>query len=325
MVRLILGSIFDSKCDLLIIPCNDSGGITYSVSQEILSNDLPVPFLQMRPGEVHFEELNGKFANASVLGYAASVSVVERRSRVEYLQKISESIERYCISNFLHIVNIPLLGTGAGHMQAKDSFEILKARFEDSSSICLNIFAYSAEDYSKINHQVESTIKNPRVFISYAGNDQNNSLWVKNLASKLRENGVDARLDVFHLKPGRDLPQWMTNELIMADKVLLICDRFYAEKADSRKGGVGWETMIIQGDMLSHADTGKYICIVKDKEIDKGLPIYVRSKYSVHWPDGNFSEEDFKILLYDIFDCDTEPELGEIPAFIREKMPAKKV
>lgn len=325
MVKLILGSTFDSKCDLLIIPCNDFGGITHSVSQEILSNDLPVPSLQMRPGEVVFVENTGKFANASVLGYAAAVSVLERRSRVEYLQKIAQSIERYCIINSLHIVNIPLLGTGAGHMQPQDSFEVLKPQFEDSSSICLNVFAYSAEVYSKINHQIENTINNPRVFISYAGNDQSNSLWVKSLAKRLRENGVDARLDVFHLKPGQDLPQWMTNELIMADKVLLICDRFYAEKADSRRGGVGWETMIIQGDMLSHADTGKYICIVKDKEIDKGLPIYVRSKYSVHWPNGDFSEEDFKALLYNIFDCDIEPELGDIPAFIREKMSVKKV
>lgn len=325
MVRLILGSIFDSKCDLIIIPCNDYGGLSHSVIREMESNGLSISALRMRPGEVYFEENNSEFTNATAIGYAASVSVRERLSKSDYLVQICKQIERYCMSNSLHIINIPLLGTGAGHMQPQDSFEVLKAQFEDSSSIYLNVFAYSAEIYNKINHQVENAIKNPRVFISYAGNDQSNSLWVKNLASRLRENGVDARLDAFHLKPGKDLPQWMTNELIMADKVLLICDRFYAEKADSRKGGVGWETMIIQGDMLSHADTGKYICIVKDTEIDKGLPIYVRSKYSIHWPNGNFSEEDFKILLYDIFDCDTEPELGEIPAFIKEKKPVKKV
>ena len=90
MVNLLLGSIFDSKCDLLIIPCNDHGAVTASVSKEISLNDLPWPYLEMRPGEVHFEEINRKFSNASVLGYAASVS--ERRSRVEYLQNISKSI-----------------------------------------------------------------------------------------------------------------------------------------------------------------------------------------------------------------------------------------
>lgn len=327
MVKLILGSIFDSKCDLLVIPCNNRGGIARSVSREILLNDLPVPRLEMKPGEVCFLEVNGTFANASALGYAASVSTEEHRSTAEYLRKISNSIEQYCIRNSLHNVNIPLLGTGAGHMQPQDSFEILKSCFEKSSSICLNIFAYSAEVYSKISRQVEKTadvIKNPRVFISYAGNDQRNRAWVKNLACRLRENGVNARLDIFHLKSGEDLPQWMTNELIMADKVLLICDKYYAEKADSRRGGAGWETMIIQGDMLSHSETCKYICIVRDKEIDKGLPIYVRSKYSLHWPNEELPEEEFKTLLYDLFDCDREPEIGEIPPYIKEKMLVNK-
>lgn len=327
MVKLIVGSIFDSKCDLLIIPCNDSGGIAYSILQEIAANNLPQPRLRMRPGEIHFEEITGRFANAYAVGYAASVSTKERRCRTEYLRDISQKIKEYCKNNSIHIVNIPLLGTGAGHMRPEDSFEILKTEFEEVNSICLNIFAYSAEAYSRIERQAEAgvnTVKNPRVFISYAGNDQKNRLWVKNLASRLRENGVDARVDIFHLKPGQDLPQWMTNELIMADKVLLICDKFYAEKADTRRGGVGWETMIIQGDMLSHSETCKYICIVRDQEVDKGLPIYVRSKYSLHWPNENYPEEEFETLLYDIFDCDREPGIGEIPAFIKEKIAASK-
>jgi hypothetical protein len=46
-----------------------------------------------------------------------------------------------------------------------------------------------------------------------------------------------------------DLQQWMSNELSMADKVLVVCDEVYKRKADGRLGGVGWETMIIQGDI----------------------------------------------------------------------------
>ncbi len=320
MVRLILGSIFDSKCDLIIIPCNEYGAISYSVIQDMKSNNLPVSQRHMRPGEVYFEENNSKFTNASVIGYAASVSVMEQLSKADYLERISNSIERYCLNNSLHIVNIPLLGTGAGHMQPQESFEILKAHFENNISIDLNVFAYSSEIYSRISSigSNDNAIRNPRVFISYAGNDQDNRSWVKSLASRLRKNGVDARLDMFHLKPGQDLPQWMTNELIMADKVLLICDKYYAEKADSRKGGVGWETMIIQGDMLLHSDTCKYICIVRNQEIDKGLPIYARSRYSLHWPRAEILEEDFRGLLYNIFDCNVEPSIGPIPTFIKE-------
>ena len=46
----------------------------------------------------------------------------------------------------------------------------------------------------------------------------------------------------------------MTNEAIQADKVILICDQFYAEKANVLKGDVGWDPMIIQGDMLTQGD-----------------------------------------------------------------------
>ena len=105
-------------------------------------------------------------------------------------------------------------------MQPQESFEILKTHFENNNSITINIFAYSAEIYSKLNHNSASNsneVKNPRVFISYTGNDPDNRTWVKNLANKLRKNGVDARLDMFHLKVGQELPQWMTNELMMAD------------------------------------------------------------------------------------------------------------
>lgn len=139
----------------------------------------------------------------------------------------------------------------------------------------------------------------------------------------MRECGVDARLDIFHLKPGQDLPQWMTNELIMADKVLLICDKYYAEKADNRKGGVGWETMIIQGDMLSRQEQNKYIAILRDKNIDQSLPIYVKSKYALNWADKSHIDKEFDNLLLYLFDCDVEPPIGEIPLFIKKQLNKK--
>jgi hypothetical protein len=46
-----------------------------------------------------------------------------------------------------------------------------------------------------------------------------------------------------------DLPQFISNELTLADRVVLVSDEKYAEKADGRVGGVGWETMIVQGDI----------------------------------------------------------------------------
>lgn len=325
MIQLIKGSIFDAKCDLIIIPCNNMGGITSSIQNEIMINGLPYFNRQIPLGDIQFIENTGNIANASVVGYAASVDANgHTASSKELLENIMKKIKICCQEQDLHKVNIPLLGTGAGGLSAKTSYDVIKSEFENDRSISICIYVLSENVYQQIideRVQVKNDIiKNPRVFISYTATDIENRNWVKNFACKLRKNGVNARIDIFHLKPGQDLPQWMTNELIMADKVLLICDKYYAEKADSRKGGVGWETMIIQGDLMSKQEHNKYIAILRDKDIDQGLPIYVKSRYALNWADENQMEKNFNEFLLCLFDCDIEPPIGEIPSFVKEKL-----
>lgn len=324
MIQLIKGSIFDSKCDLIIIPCNNMGGVTLSMQKELMVNDLPYFGKEMVSGDIDFVENTGTFSNASVIGYAASVDVVQQASAENTLKKIMHKIKMCCKEKQLSKVNIPLLGTGAGRLPVQTSYEIIKSQFEKDTDLLLCVYAFSDEIYDELLEEKdtdnEGVIKNPRVFISYTGTNNKNRDWVKGFACRLRKNGVDARVDMFHLKPGQDLPQWMTNELIMADKVLLICDKYYAEKADNRKGGVGWETMIIQGDMLSKQEQNKYVAILRDKDIDQSLPIYVKSRYALNWADESQVDIEFEELLFYLFDCDTEPPIGEIPSFIKSKL-----
>lgn len=255
MIKLFQGSIFNSKCDLIIIPCNNMGGVSKSIRDEIVVNDLPRLNKPITTGGVVFIQTTGRFANASMVGYAASVDSYTRTSSEDILQKILQSIKQCCTEQSFQKVNIPLLGTGAGRLSAKVSYEIMKLNFLDDPNVSLCVYANSPNMYNEVisekKAEQNNCVKCPRVFISYTGTDLQNRKWVKNFACKLRECGVNARLDMFHLKPGQDLPQWMTNELIMADKVLLICDKYYAEKADNRKGGVGWETMIIRKRKIS--------------------------------------------------------------------------
>ena len=100
---------------------------------------------------------------------------------------------------------------------------------------------------------------------------------------------------------------------------MLFRSKYYAQKADNRNGGVGWETMIIQGDMLSKQQQNKYLAILRDPNIDQSLPIYVKSKYALNWAKETVTEEDYKELLFNLFDCDIEPPIGEIPEFIKQK------
>lgn len=323
MIKLINGSIFGDKCDLLIVPANNLGGVTHSIHEAINGNGLPYLHKHIEIGDVQFIQVTNRFSNALTIGYAASVDVSTESSSELILESIAKKIKNYCYNQSLQKVNIPLLGTGSGKLSAHSSYAVLKKEFENDTWIMLCLYIPSEDTYHELvkesTSSTNSGIKNPRVFISYTGTDNNNREWVKELACKLRSNGVNARIDMFHLKPGQDLPQWMTNELMMADKVLLICDKYYAQKADDRNGGVGWETMIIQGDMLSKQQQNKYLAILRDSDIDQSLPIYVKSKYALNWAKDDITDEDFNELLLHLFDCDIEPPIGEIPAFIRKK------
>lgn len=328
MIQIIQGSIFDSKCDLLIVPCDSAGGVTQSVYTNLHERGLPTTVGRIPYGRVHFRESRYEFA--ATIGYAASVNVDTITSEAQAISQIAHEIVRYSAENQIRIVNIPLLGTGAGGMTPVDSFESLRAVFSMEEEITFNIFCFRREAYQNLSAASglalrAQPIAHPRVFISYTGIDKENALWVKSLAEALRKSGVDARLDVFHLKPGFDLPQWMTNEVIMADKVLLVCDKYYMEKADFRKGGVGWETMVIQGDMLAQGDNKqKYIAIIREDAADEAIPIYMKSKYAFSWgKNSDIDPERLRDLVLCIFDCDTEPDLGPVPEYVIESIGKK--
>jgi len=326
MYQLKQGSVFDQKCDIVIIPCNNYGGITSLVRNDLVAYGLPTSIEISTPGQVIFKTCPKHFTISSVIGYSASVETcfAYQSSSHEIVHNICNQIIYYCKDNSLRFINIPLLGVGAGQLPFRESFEIIKECFAKEPYIKVNIFALSKKKYNllkKFESQSEiNTEIHPRVFISYTGNSENNRNWVKNLCIKLRQNGVDARCDIFHLKLGQDLPQWMTNEIVLANKVLLICDKYYLSKIDSHRGGVSWETMIIQGDMLMNQDTNKYICIMREENPELSLPIYMRTKYSLCCSKDNIEDSTFNQLLLSLFDCEGKriPPLLPLPQFIKD-------
>jgi hypothetical protein len=101
---------------------------------------------------------------------------------------------------------------------------------------------------------------NPKAFISYSWSSQEHQQWVLDLASQLRESGVDVTIDKWDLREGHDAIQFM--EKMVTDKeikkVIMVLDRTYAEQADGRKGGVGTETQIISPEIYAKADQNKF-------------------------------------------------------------------
>ena len=324
MIFINYGSVFDSKCDLLILPCDSAGNVTSWVYQEIINHNLNFSYKSVPYGKVLFIESSEEYGKSNYVGFAASVNVKTISSGKEAIVSIMKEVILFC-RNQEHkctTVNIPVLGTGAGGLDYSDVISWYK-ELADNINLEINVFIPSEKEYILYREDTDEVVTktqkftNPRVFISYCRKDKKIESWVKSLTDKLRQNGVDAILDQYNLKPGNDLPQWMTNEIIKAQKVLLICDKNYSERSDMRKAGVGWETMIIQGDMLFHGDNNsKYIAIACDG-FDENLPIYVKSKLGISKKE---IDKDFNALLTYIFEIDTAPELGQIPDWVMKKL-----
>lgn len=142
----------------------------------------------------------------------------------------------------------------------------------------------------------------------------------------MRHDGVDVKLDVWDLKEGQDkyafMEQCVTN--LNIDKVLIMSDKAYMEKADRRSGGVGDETAIISSQVYGNADQNKFIPIVMERD-EKGkayLPAYLESRIYRDLSGDNY-EEEYEALLRIIFDepSHRKPEIGERPIWLSKDRP----
>ena len=166
--------------------------------------------------------------------------------------------------------------------------------------------------------------ENPKLFISYSWTSPENEQWVLNLATELRESGVDVILDKWDLKEGQDanvfMEKMVTDPLIK--KVALVCDHAYAEKSDSRSGGVGTETQIITPEIYQKADQNKFVAIIAERD-EQGrayLPVYYKSRIYIDLSDTDLYSKNFEQLIRWIYDKPfyEKPDLGSKPAFLSD-------
>lgn len=163
-----------------------------------------------------------------------------------------------------------------------------------------------------------------KLFISYSWSASEHEQWVVDLATELRESGVDVILDKWDLKEGHDavafMEQMVTNKDIA--KVAIICDETYATKADGRAGGVGTETQIISREVYENQAQEKFVAIVSEKDGNGKpyLPTYYKSRIYIDLSEADKYSENFEKLLRWIFDKPlyVKPELGSKPSFLEE-------
>ena len=165
---------------------------------------------------------------------------------------------------------------------------------------------------------------NPKLFISYSWTSPEHQQWVIDFATNLRECGIDVILDKWDLREGHDAYAFM--EKMVTDpeikKVVLICDRNYAEKSDERRGGVGTETQIISPQIYAKADQDKFVAVVRERDDsdEPYLPTYYNSRIYIDLSDEDLFSTNFEQLLRWIYDKPLyiKPDLGKKPAFLND-------
>jgi hypothetical protein len=155
----------------------------------------------------------------------------------------------------------------------------------------------------------------PVVFISYSHDTPTHKKWVGDLASRLVENGVEVILDQWELGLGDDVPKFMEKSVGRADRVLMICTENYVRKADDGKGGVGYEAMVVTGELVRKLETNKFVPVIRQSGSEALVPKSVGTRLHVNLSEGQNFEEEFEKLLREIHSAPQvrKPQLGKNP------------
>jgi hypothetical protein len=158
----------------------------------------------------------------------------------------------------------------------------------------------------------------PTAFMSYSWDTPEHKNWVLRLAERLRtEGGVNVILDQWHLPVGGDRTYFMESKISECDFVLLVCTPTYAQKSNTRSGGVGYEATILTGQMAQQVTQNKFIPVIRVGEWDdSSIPIWLQTKIGVDFRGEPYSEEQYRLLLRALHQTQQQaPTIGPKPNF----------
>lgn len=122
-------------------------------------------------------------------------------------------------------------------------------------------------------------------------------------------------LDQWDLRLGSDLPQFMEQGLDSAGRILAVCSERYVTKADAGQGGVGYEKMILTGQLMADLNSDRIIPVIRNNTAKKLVPTFLSSRVFIDFRDDGMFEASYAELLRDIHDQPVKPRpaLGPNP------------
>lgn len=166
----------------------------------------------------------------------------------------------------------------------------------------------------------EAATGTPRALLSYSWDGPEHQQWVAEFAERLQgESGVEIIFDRWHLNPGDDKLHFMEQAVADSNFVILVCAPAYAERANKRQGGVGYESMVITAELAEHILTTKFIPVLRKGTWNSSLPIYLKSKLGVNLGDEPYNEDEYERLLRALHGVQIQPPpLGSKPDFAKK-------
>ena len=158
-------------------------------------------------------------------------------------------------------------------------------------------------------------MSSPSVFISYSHDSADHKDWVLQLATDLRNNGVDASLDRWDLAPGQDTTMYMQRGIAESDRVLLICTDAYVDKSEAGVGGVGYERLVVTAEVVESIDTKKFVPLIRTNGRDNPVPKFLGPRLYINFSEDDQYEGKLEELLRELHGAPAaeKPPLGDNP------------
>lgn len=115
----------------------------------------------------------------------------------------------------------------------------------------------------------------PKVFISYSWDSDEHCAWVRELATRLRVDGIETILDQWELAPGDQLPVFMEKSVRESDFILIVCTPKYKQRSDGRRGGVGYEGDVMTAEVFNGSQRRKFIPVLRHTEWIESAPSWL--------------------------------------------------
>ena len=140
----------------------------------------------------------------------------------------------------------------------------------------------------------------PTVFISYSWDNVLHKRWVRSLADRLQEARVAVILDQLVLHPGDSVPAFIENAVRDSDFVLLVATPNYRARANSDRGGVGYEGSVITGEIYQTRNRRKFIPLLRHGDPASALPTWCMGSLWIDFRDDMRFDKQVQELVHSL-------------------------